>query len=235
MAKVNLDLNSLKPNSHKYKEQQRQALEKGDEKKEVLNGEVVDLPKRTGVVSTKKSLWDKFKDAFISDDIKDVKTYIIWDVGIPTIKNTILGSIEMIFFDGDSRSRRGYGREPVSYNSYYKSEYNGNRRSVRRREREDDRGRRYEASNEKVDYRNIVLRDRRDAEEVVDYLQNHIKECDQVSIADFIDHLGEMFSDFKATSNYVDNNWGWVDERDIGIRRVSNGYLIDVEEAHYLD
>ena len=234
MAKVKLDLDSLKPNSHKYKEEQKKSLEKGGE---APKPETEVIPKKTGIVSTKKSLGEKFKDAFISDDSRDVKTYIVWDIVIPTIKNTILDSIEMIFFGGSSRSRRGsYGREPVSYNSYYKSEYNGSRRSVRRdRERDREKERRYEASNEKVDYRNIVLRDRRDAEEVVDYLQGHIKEFDQVSIADFIDHLGKMFSDFKATSNYVDNNWGWADERDIGIRRVSNGYLIDVEEAHYLD
>ena len=235
MAKAKFDLDSLKPNSHKYKEEQRKALEKGGEKKEVFTGDVVDIPKKTGIVRTKKSLGDKFKEAFISDDSRDVKTYIVWDIVIPTIKNTILDSIEMIFFGGGRSGRGSYGsREPVSYNSYYKSEYNGNRRSIRRGERQRDQ-KRYEASNEKVDYRNIILRDRRDAEEVVNYLCDHIRECDQVSIADLIDHLGEMFSDFKATSNYVDNNWGWVDEKDIGIRRVSNGYLIDVEEAKYLD
>lgn len=229
MAKVKLDMDSLKPNSHKYKEQQQKKRE------EVKPKENVDIPKKTGIVSTKKSLGDKFKEAFISDDSRDVKTYIVWDIVIPTIKNTILDSIEMIFFGGSSRSRRGpsYGRsDNVPYSSYYKSEYNGNRRSMRR---EKEREHRYEASNEKVDYRNIIVRDRRDAEDIVDYLHDHIKECGQVSVADFIDRLGDTFSDFKATSNYVDNNWGWVEERDIGIRRVSNGYLIDVEEAHYLE
>lgn len=222
MAVRPLEIDSIKPNSHAYREKQR-AEENGSTEPE--REKLPPVVKKDGVVSTKKSLGQKFVDAFISDDAKDVKSYIMLDVIIPTIKNTILDVIEMIFFGNmnyrDSHSSRLSSRDRVSYSSVYKSEYNGRRSSSRREEPE------YQ-ENVKVDYRNIILRERRDAENVVNSMRERIAVYRQASIADLFDLI-------DVTSNYVDNNWGWTDERDIGIRRVSNGYLIDVREAEYLD
>lgn len=222
MAKQPLDIDSLKPNSHAYKD----GLKKG-EGKESTGSDREKLPpvvKKGGVVSTKKPLGQKLTEAFISDDAQDVKSYVVLDVIIPTIKNTILDVIEMMLFGStSSRSSRRSTKDRVLYSSYYKSEYNGRRTSSHR-----DRDERQYRENEKVDYRNIVLRDRRDAEDVVNELKRRIEEYQQATIADLFDLI-------DVTSSYVDNNWGWVDERDIGIRRVSAGYLIDVSEARYLD
>ena len=59
-------------------------------------------------------------------------------------------------------------------------------------------------------------------------MRRRIEEFDQVSVADMLD-LMEM------TGKYTDNNWGWTNPNDIGIRRVNNGYLIDVAEAKWLN
>lgn len=221
MAKIDID--QLKPNSHAYKE----GLE---HRKEIATVEkarpkLAPAVKKESIVATKKSLGQKFKEAFISDDSKDVKSYIWGDVIIPTIKNTILDVGEMILF-GSTSGRRDRGRrdrDRVPYSSYYKSDYNGRRRERDRRDDED----RYR-ENEKVDYRNIILRDRRDAEDVVNRLRERIDEYEQATVADLFDLI-------DVSSNYVDNNWGWADPNDIGIRRVSSGYLIDVAEARHLD
>lgn len=216
MATVNLE--DLKPNSHVYKES-IQKEEKQDKKK------LETVVKKGGVVSTKKSLGDKFQDIFLSEDVKDIKGYIIFDTIIPGIKNLILDVIEMAFF-GSSGSRRSTGsrreKEHTNYSSYYKSEYKSSRRD--RRDREE---RRYEAD-EKVDYRRIILKYRDDAERVVDQMRERIRTYETVSIADLFELVG-------ITGKYTDNNWGWVDENDIGIKRVSDGYLIDVTEAVLLD
>ena len=226
MAKQQLDMNSLKPNSHAYKEGlQREKMEKSTETDHKKLAPVV---QKDGVVSTKKPFGAKFKDAFISADAQDVKSYVLLDIIIQTIKNTMIDVLEMFLFnDTGGRSRRGRSRgnrDQVSYSSYYKSEYNGRSSSSRDRRDHDDR---YE-KNDKVDYRNIVLRDRRDAEEVVNELKHRIDSYRQATVADLLDLI-------DVTSNYVDNNWGWTDVRDIGIRRVSSGYLIDVAEAEHLD
>lgn len=217
MAKVDID--QLKPNSHTYKE--------GLERKEVVpvskeKPKLAPVVDKASIVRTKKTFGQKFKEAFISDDTKDVKTYIWKDVVIPTIKNTILDVGEMVLFGGSTRrSYRDRDRDRVSYSSYYKSEYNRRRDRDRR---DDDRY----VEDEKVDYRNIVLINFAKAEKVVKGLRERIEEYDQATVADLFDLI-------EVSSNYMDNNWGWTDPMDIGIRRVSSGYLIDVAEAKHLD
>lgn len=217
MANKPLDPNSLKPNSHAYKESVAQNREGVSKEK------MAPVVHREGVVATKRSFGQKLADLFISEDAKDVKSYVLMDVVVPTIKNTLLDILEMFLF-GERSNRSRYAsrrddRDRVVYSSYYKSDYD----SRRDRERSG-----YYSNNSKVDYRNIVLKDRRDAEMIVQKMKERIAEYRQASVADLLDLI-------DVTSNYVDNNWGWTDERDIGIRRVSAGYLIDVSEARYLD
>lgn len=222
MANREIDINSLKPNSHTYKDGiRRDTVEKETDEREKLTPVV----KKDAVVSTKRPLGKKLADMFISEDIEDVKSYVIRDLIIPGIKNAIIDIAEMIFFGertGRRGSRSGKDRDRVSYASYYKSD--DRRGSARRGGRND---REYER-NDRVDYRNIILRDRRDAEDVVDSLKRRIHEYGSATIADLLDLI-------EVTGKYTDNNWGWTDERDVGIRRVNSGYLIDVAEASYLE
>lgn len=215
MAKVPLDVDSLKPNSHAYKEEMQQKANDSVEREKLTA-----VVKKDAVVRTKKSLGQKILEAFTPDDVQDVKSYVIYDVIIPTIKDTFLDVMGILLGRSGGRRSSDRDRDHVSYASHYKSEYNGRRSSSRRSEprRED----------EKVDYRNIVLLNRRDAEEVVSELKRRIEVYQQATIADLFDLI-------DITGTYVDNNWGWTDERDIGIRRVSSGYLIDVAEARHLD
>jgi len=185
------------------------------------------------IIVQKKSLGTKFADAFISDAAKDVKDYIIMDVIIPGIKDTIINCMEMIFFGNTSnrrgrRSSVGYS-DNTSYRAFYQSEYDGygapRRRDRRdRRYRDDER----EFSRDQIDYRNIVVRDKDSAKEIVSILRGRIEKYGEATKAD-------LFELIEISSTSVDNNWGWTDTRDIGLRRVSNGYLIDVADAEYLE
>lgn len=185
---------------------------------------------KDGLVRTKKTVGQKFKEVFFSEDVKDVKSYIWLDVIVPTIKNTILNVGEMIFFGTISGGKR-YGssyKDRKSYDRYYRSsEYNGRRYDAGYRDT--DRNNRYQNDDEeRVDYREIVLRDRIDAEKVVRRLRDTIDTYERATVADLLDLIDE-------TSTFVDNNWGWTNKNDIGVRRVSSGYLIDVAEAKYLN
>lgn len=188
---------------------------------------VTPVVSKSSIVSTHKSLGEKFVDTFMSETVDDVKSWLMMDVIIPGIKNTILDMLGMMFFGGGDYSRRGrsrgYDRERVSYNSYYSSDRRSESRSRDRRDRDDGPRR-----DGKIDYRNIIFRDRRSAEALVDELHRRIEDYNQVSIA-------EMFDLMEVTGKYTDNNWGWTRKSDIGIRRVSNGYLIDVAEAEALE
>lgn len=215
MAKV--DMESLKPNSYKYKEEMAVAESESKEREKLKP--VVGSDQ---VVSTKKSLGRKFAETFLGENLKDVSKYLIWDVIIPGMKNAILDTMSMMFF-GETSGRRSGGRrdsDRTSYSSYYRGT---NRSSREKRERD-----RYDRDEDrKVDYRNIVLKYRQDAEDVVDALYERIEKYGSASVADLLDLVGQM-------GQYTDNNWGWDRKQDIGIRRVERGFLIDVAPAEYI-
>ena len=222
MAELSIDTNSIKPNSYKYKEEQaKKSSGKNMEERDKLSPVV----KKGGVVSTKKPLGQKFAEVFMSEDTEDIKSYILMDVIIPGIKNTVLDVMEMAFFgsiSGSKKRGRSHKDDRTDYRSYYGS--SSDFRRSERRDRERDRDRR----GNDLDYRNIVLLNRDETEEVINQLHKRIEKYGAVSIAELFDLIDEP-------SNYNDNNWGWDDERDIRIRRVSRGYLIDVAKAKYLD
>lgn len=208
MAEVNME--DLRPNSHKYKADQ----ERKEKLKSVVN--------KGNIVSTKRPFGKKLLDSFLTEDGDDIKTWLIVDVIIPGIKNTVLDMLQMAFF-GETRSRGS-----SKYNDYtsYSSRYRSSRYSNRDRDNRHNEGR-YE-SDDRFDYNNIILRNRDEAERVVEELRKRIRDYKCASIADLFDLL-------DLSSRYTDNNYGWTDERDIGIRRVSSGYLIDVAEVRYLN
>lgn len=215
-----LDINSLEPNSHRYKAEKTAETEDGQKSREKISPVV----SKNQVVSTKKPLSKRFAETFMSEDAKDVKSWFVMDVLVPGIKNTILDIVSMMFFgETNSKSRRRSRRDRddrVNYSSYY----GGGSRSDRSRRSRDA----YYDSDDRIDFRNIILRERRDAEDVISAMRDRIRSNNGVSVAELLDLI-------DAPSRYTDNNYGWDDERDIGIRRVSSGFLIDVSEPKYLD
>lgn len=213
MATVRLE--DITPNSHVSKESRKPPKDR-----------VTPVVHKDSIASTKKPLSQKFADTFITEDVDDVKSWLLMDVIIPGIKNTILDMLSMMFFGGrtygsrGNRSRGYYNRDNASYNynAYYKSDYS----------RQNDHTSPQISNNGKVDYRNIVFKRREDAERVVDEMHRRIADFGEVSI-------GEMLDLMEITGKYTDMNWGWRDPRDIGIRRISSGFLIDVAEAKLLD
>lgn len=177
------------------------------------------IVKRDRVVSSKESLGKKIVKEFFEDDIKDVKQYILWEKVIPGIKNLILDGLEKLFFKDVHRSRSGrtgYDYNQSSYQYYYKGSKGSNREEKKKSTFED-----------KVDCQNVVLDYREDAENLIRRMKQIIREDGEITVA-------RMFDLIDCPSDYIDNNWGWDNERDIGIRRVSTGYLIDVREPKYL-
>ena len=140
-----------KPNSNRYKKEQNNAPAERKRVEKVVTGKV-----RT----KKKSEISKLKDTFISEDVSNVKSYIVMDVLIPAAKKAISDivrdGIDMILY-GDTRGRRGGSSSGASYVSY---------RSYSDRDRRDDRR---ESSRTRVgyDYDDVILESRVEAEEVL--------------------------------------------------------------------
>lgn len=93
-------MEEYKPNSHRSKEERKESIpEKHVEK--VISGTV--KPK-------KKSEMQKFADVFISEDVNNVKSYIVMDVLVPAIKKAIsdivTNGIDMILYGEAGKSKR---------------------------------------------------------------------------------------------------------------------------------
>lgn len=167
----------------------------------------------------KKSGVMKLADIFIEDDVNSVKSYIVGDVVIPTIKKTIYdvitGSLDMFFFGGTGGGKARSTADKVSYRNY--TSYSSKRdtrpatRSVRG-----------------YDYDEVVLDSRGEAEEVLARMDELISTYGIVSVADFYDLVG-------ITCQYTDNKYGWTNIRNAQIMRVRDGYQIKMPKAMPLD
>lgn len=174
----------------------------------------------SGTAKTKKKTgMMKLADIFIEDDVNSVKSYIVGDVVIPTIKKTIYdvitGSLDMFFFGGTGGGKARSTADKVSYRNY--TSYSSKRdarpatRSVRG-----------------YDYDEVVLDSRGEAEEVLARMDELVATYGLVSVADFYDLVG-------ITCQYTDNKYGWTNIRNAQVMRVRDGYMIKMPKAMPLD
>ena len=222
MAEVNME--DLKPNSHKYKQEQ--------ETKAVMAANTGNPPAEKkaervtqGTVTTrKKSLGRRFFDIFIDENVGDVKTYLVYDVLVPAIKENIAdlinSAVGMLFFGEASRRvvRRNNGsNSKINYGGYF----NGGTKT----ERMPSYGRSRIAHN----FDDVVFETRADAELVLDGLMDILQEYKQVSVADLYDLAGK-------STEFTDNKYGWIELR--GARVVGSparGYIIDLPRCVTLE
>ena len=197
--------NEYKSNSNKSKQEQtnQHKVEK------IVTGKVI-TKKRTGL--------RKFTDEFISDDAKNIKSYVIKDVIIPALKKVISDivrdGIDMILYGGTGDSGRRSNVDRISYRNYY-----DNRSSVRRDER---------SYGSVYDYDDIVLATMGEARDVLSRMDELIEAYGLVRVADLYDLVG-------ITGNYTDNKYGWTNIRNAEILRVRDGYMIKMPRAIPID
>lgn len=190
-----------KPNSHKYKaEQKEKEREKRAEK--VVSGNV-----RT----KKKSSGRKIADSFIGEDAGNIGSYILNDVLIPSVKKAVVDivtdGIAMLLGTDKKKGRSGSSRY-VPYTSY-----------------SDDRDDRYRSSRTRsYSFDDIIFESRGEAEEVLDRMDELIDSYRAVSVADMYDLAG-------LSCDYTDNKYGWTSLRSADIVRVSGGYMIKLPRA----
>lgn len=192
-------MENYQPNSHKFREQSKKADEKKKVEK-VISG--------TAIVK-KKSELRKFTDVFISEDASTVKSYILDDVVIPTAKRLISdlvkGTIDILLDGTTSRGRSSSTKVPyVSYDRFSSNS------------RDDHR---YETRRDAYSPDNITLPTRADAEEVLDHMDNMIREYGHVAVADLYELVG-------IRGKYTDNKYGWTNLSGAEAVRTRDGYLL---------
>lgn len=166
----------------------------------------------------KKNGVTKFADNFISEDIHNVKSYVITDVLIPSVKRAIsemvTNGIDMILYGSTGGRSKRSSADRVSYRNYY-----DRRDDDRYRDRDRDRVRTSAYS-----FDDIVLDSRGEAKEVLARMDELIDQYGIVSVADLYDLVG-------VTGNYTDNKYGWTNIRNAEPIRVRDGYMLRLPKA----
>ena len=206
-------MENYKPNSHKSKEEQKNAGEMPKLQK-VVNGTVK---------LKKKSEIHKFTDIFVAEDWSSVKTFLVDEMILPTLKkltvDLIADGADMIINGRDGRSRRsgssiGRSASYVSYDSF-------SRRNDRFRDEPRPRSRGFQCDD-------VILQSRRDAEEVLRQLEGTIRRYGMVSVASVYDLVGQQCS-------FTANDYGWYDLHSARVERVREGWILRLPRPEPLD
>ena len=199
-------MNDIKPNSHKYK------TENSEKKK-------IEPVVKSGAKLRKKNELQKVAGSIISEDAKSVKSYILMDVLVPAIKDAIedivTNGIRMLL-RGDTSARRSGPSGGISHMSYNKAYDRRDRSSLDR-----PRG--------VMDFDDLILPTRYEAEEVLRSLDDLIETYRIVSVADMYEAAG--IRDFEYTAR----NYGWKDIRRAEVVHVRNGYWLKMPNVSPID
>ena len=178
------------------------------------------------VTRRKKGFFDKFSEAFFGDDTQSVGNFILWDVVIPAIKNTVSaavqGGVDMLLFGeprGD-RTRRDGNHSIVDYGGFAR------RPGVVSRTRDE----RPDPFRSRVSHKfdDIIFRNRGEAEEVLSNLVDQIENYNVATIGDLYDLVG-------MTGDFTDNKWGWDNLSRASTTRVRDGYILVLPRPVVID
>lgn len=189
------------PNSNKFKKEQQEG---GNEERTKVEKVI------SGTAKTKKKTEiRKFADVFLSEDVANVKSYIISDVLIPSFKKAVFdivtNGIEMFLYGERGGNKRRSTVDTVSYRDY--------NRAYDRRDYVSTR------ANTAYSYDDIVIPTRGEAERVLASMEDILAKYGTVSVADLFDLVG-------ITGNYTDNRYGWTDLRGATVGRARDGYVL---------
>lgn len=179
-------MEDYKPNSHRFKEEQKAVpAEKKVEK--VVKG---------GAKIRKKSELSKFADNLISEDAGKVKSYIFMDVLLPALKklvsDVVTDGIDMILYGETGRTKKSSSStgQYVSYSSYSSRD-----RDRARYSSDSGRGR--------MNLDDIEFDRKSDADNVLRQMDEIIDRYREVTVADLYDLAG-------LVPPHTSNRYGWT-------------------------
>lgn len=192
--------------------------------KKVVSGEVV---------QRKPSLMKRAKGVFLGGDSHSVKDYVLLEVIIPALKDTIAdavtGGIERMVFGENARpgrrSTRGYG-PAVGGNAFnnYAGISNRNMVVTGGPFQNDPRQRQKHPT---ID--DVIFPTRADAHAVLSGMFELLGEFEIVSISDFLELAG------ISGNNYMDHKFGWTDLRGVQVHRDRGGFILGLPPAEQIE
>lgn len=202
MATPEVPSNSRHPKPDKTPVVNYQSIPKAGEKPGVEREPVAPIVSGT---TRKRPIGSKIAEAFTGDDARSVGVYVFYDVAIPAIKELIVKSgqeaLSRLFF-GTSRlpsttTRQGF----VNYQALSAQRQT----SPTGRAGEADGPRSLSnTSRALMNYDEIVLSTRADAEQVLMALRDRIERFDVTTLSDLLEMIG-------VSPDFTDHKFGWFD------------------------
>lgn len=159
-----------------------------------------------GAERQQKSVAQRVLGMFISDDIDDVKSYLVHDIVIPWAKEAFFSAVDGLIH-GRGRSSPTDMASRISYqsSSYYNNYNRTNRREPTRT-----------GATSECDYGDVIVRNRGEAEALLAALDDIMDRYGVVSVLDLYDMAG-----LPTKQSY--NRYGWENIRSARIVQLRDG------------
>lgn len=179
----------------------------GDTKKKIVKSSKIKDP----------TFKEKLRDAFISDEVHDVKDHMVFNVVIPAIKETlrnlVVNTVDMTLF-GKIRTTKPTEQRGGSTYIQYDRAYNSPQDYTKQSRPQSG------APIRVTELDRIVFADKNDAIEVLNYLFENVEEYHVASVADF---LGAANQQIQA----IHHKWGWYSLNGSSVEQLPDGgYVI---------
>lgn len=183
------------------------------------------------VIVKKKSPGRRFLNAFLNEDRKSIKDYLLYDFAVPALQSMISdigrsvgdafsNAVDIALF-GDVRAKPKssgniYGNSIYNYNA----KYNYGKKTLERSQQ-----RVQPQKQERFDLGDVCVRTKVEAENVIASLRDRITFYDQATLLDLQCALG-------VTGEWTDASWGWDD---LSMRiPIENVRVFDEKEGKYV-
>ena len=177
----------------------------------------------SGKVTIKKpNAFSRLMRSIFSDDEESVKTYIVQEVLIPSVKKAIsdimANGTDIILYGESKRNKSsGNGYNPrISYSSY-SNYYSSNQTNQNKM-----------TPSYKEENREIIFESRGEAEDVLIQLNEIIERYHMASMSDLNDIL-------NITGPYTDQKYGWTDLSTATTSKVREGYALRLPRVRALN
>lgn len=186
---------------------------------------------KSSVEQRKPGLGKKFKATIIGGTIRDTAGYMVEDVVVPAIRDMLFdafeGGLHRMIYGDSHRTRRG-SSYPSSYSNVGHVNYQS--MSTKPQATHQPAGRMFSRrARSSHDFGEIVLEDRREAQDVLDQMYEYLSRFGEVKVADLYDMVG-------IRTSHVDHKWGWTLLQGAKLVRTRDGrFLLDLPEPDELN
>jgi len=174
----------------------------------------------------KKPLGKRMREMFLADGDGSVMDFVFGEVLIPAMKDMVTDAVSQGFermIYGETRSSVRRNRPSSAFGNTQHTNYNARYAPNQRHDNRPTTNRRTRAP-----FDDIVIPSRSEAIDVLHALNEEIGKYEVVSVRALYEMVGLEF-------HFTDEKFGWSDLSSAGIRRVSNGYLLDLPRAEPID